>query len=107
VRTPAGQECPYFYGDYRRGRNTEECRLIEAGPGEIEWRPPMCQSCPVPRIVMANACPHMHLRAKIGHRWLGFVQQVEVTAYCDKAEAIVDEPEVGCGQCHDRPLPDF
>ena len=28
MRTPAGKECQYFYGDYYRGRNQEECRLL-------------------------------------------------------------------------------
>ena len=28
MRTPAGKECKYFYGNYFRGRKTEECRLL-------------------------------------------------------------------------------
>ena len=30
MKTPAGTECKYFYGDYYRGRNHEECRLLGA-----------------------------------------------------------------------------
>jgi hypothetical protein len=30
MRTPAGTECKYFYGDYYRGRSQEECRLLAA-----------------------------------------------------------------------------
>ena len=107
MRTPAGKECPYFYGDYRRGRQLEECRLVEPSPGGAEWRAALCHSCPVPGIVLANACPHLRLRAAIGQRWLGFIQQVEVTAYCLQAEDVVAEPEIGCGHCHELPLPDF
>ena len=28
MRTPAGKECRYFYGNYHRGRGIEECRLL-------------------------------------------------------------------------------
>jgi hypothetical protein len=105
MKTPAGRECPYFYGDYRRGRQHEECRLLDADPDAGQWRAVLCHSCPVPAIAMANACPHLRLRGRVGSRWLGFVQQVEVTAYCHKTDAEVREPEVGCGHCHELPVP--
>lgn len=107
MRTPAGRECPYFYGDYRRGRSQEECRLLDANPEGGQWRPGLCANCPVPDIARANACPHMRLKGRVGSRWLGFIQQVEVTAYCRKSAQEVAEPEIGCGQCHDGPLPDL
>ena len=37
MQTPAGQECRYFYGDYYRGRNHEECRLIAATSPSTNW----------------------------------------------------------------------
>ena len=30
MRTPAGTECKFFYANYFRGRNQQECRLIAA-----------------------------------------------------------------------------
>lgn len=101
MKTPAGRECPYFYGDYRRGRQQEECRLLDANPDGGRWRPPLCQTCPVPGIVQANACPNMALRARVGRRWLGFIEQVEVTAHCRQTHSDVAEPEIGCGHCHE------
>lgn len=101
MRTPAGRECPYFYGDYRRGRTHEECRLLDANPDGGRWRPALCHSCPVPGIAMANACPHMALRARVSRRWLGFIEQVEVTAHCRRMNSSVAEPEIGCGHCHE------
>jgi len=44
MKTPAGKECPHFYGDYYRGRNTEECRLLKA-QGE-HWTRDLCTACP-------------------------------------------------------------
>ena len=105
MQTPAGRECPYFYGDYRRGSTHEECRLLDANPDGGTWRPILCSRCPVPGIVLANACPHMRLRARVGSRWLGFIEQVDVTAYCRKTDSEVKEPEIGCGHCHELPVP--
>ena len=39
MRTPAGTECQYFYGDYRRGRNHEECRLLDEAVPRQQWTP--------------------------------------------------------------------
>ena len=59
MRTPAGTECPYFYGDYFRGRNVEECRLLKAA-GQ-RWTRDLCKTCPVPGIARANACEFLKL----------------------------------------------
>jgi hypothetical protein len=101
MRTPAGKECPYFYGDYRRGRQHEECRLLESSPDADQWRPALCHTCPVPGIEMANACPNLMLRGKVRRRWLGFIEQVGVTARCRHTQSEVAEPEIGCGHCHE------
>lgn len=101
--TPAGKECKFFYGDYYRGRHHEECRLLIDSGNPIRWKPELCFDCPVPDILRANACEHMKLIGEI-HRPFPFLKRrVKVTAYCSKCECIVDEPKVGCGQCH--PLP--
>jgi len=96
IRTPDGQECRFFYGDYARGRHTEICRLLEAA--EQPWKPALCRTCPVPGILRANACPHMILYGRVQRR-LGLWQRVRVTAVCQKTRQVVPEPHMGCGQC--------
>lgn len=99
MRTPAGNECPHFYGDYHRGRDREECRLLPD-----TWSADLCKTCPVPGIVRANACEDMHLRAVVTRSVLNlFQRRVEVSAYCQKTNRDVAQPEIGCGECH--PLP--
>lgn len=102
MRTPAGKECPYFYGDYFRGKTVEECRLLNA-PGQ-KWTPDLCKTCPVPGITLANACQHMSLRASVGRPFsAAFQRRVQVIAYCQKSSRAVNEPHIGCGECH--PIP--
>ncbi len=104
MRTPAGTECKYFYGDYYRGRNQEECRLLAASQPAQKWTPDLCKTCPVPGITRANACENLVLIGKVGRSVLtGFQRRVQVVAYCRKTERPVDKPHIGCGECH--PLP--
>lgn len=104
MRTPAGFECRYFYGNYFRGRKQEECRLIDpTSPGK--WTPDLCRTCPVPAILRANACTFMVLEGEVDKSFLGLRRRVKVRAYCTKSHTNVYEPEVGCGQCH--PLADI
>lgn len=99
MRTPAGIECKYFYGDYYRGRNHEECRLLLRS--SQEWVPRLCRTCPVPSITRANACQFMVLTAKVKRSALTlFKPRVQVSAYCEKNERNVIEPQIGCGECH-------
>ena len=106
MRTPNGIECAYFYGNYFRGRNVEECRLIGKQAPPRNWTPKLCLTCPVPGILRANACPNMTLRAEVQSRLLGLSKVVKVSAYCTMSKQTVDEPHVGCGQCHPLP-PEF
>lgn len=103
MRTPAGFECKFFYGNYFRGRKQEECRLIGNTPPPHHWSPDICSVCPVPRIIQANACEHMELSAQVQRSLFGLIKKVNITAYCNKSQQAVKEPEIGCGQCH--PLP--
>jgi hypothetical protein len=105
MRTPAGFECTYFHGDYYRGRKQEECRLIGTRPAPDHWTPDLCKTCPVPGIQRANACTNMVLTARVNSLVLGIRRRVTITAYCSKAEANVQVPEIGCGLCH--PFPDL
>ena len=103
MKTPAGSECPHFYGDYFRGRNVEECRLLKAS-GQ-RWSPDLCGTCPVPGIARANACEFLKLTATIGRPVTAvFQRRVQVTAYCEKTKKNVAELQVGCGECHTLPF---
>ncbi len=102
MRTPAGSECKYFYGDYYRGRQQEECRLLTT-PG-AQWTRDLCRTCPIPSITRANACEFMVLRAEVTRPVTAvFQRRVQVKAFCEKARREVAEAHIGCGECH--PLP--
>lgn len=101
--TPAGKECRYFYADYHRGREHEECRLLEAASPPERWTPDLCFTCPVPDIVRANACSHMVLEGRVERPFPYIKRKVRVKAYCTKTLRDVPEPQIGCGECH--PLP--
>jgi protein-arginine kinase activator protein McsA len=98
MKTPAGKDCDYFYGDYFRGRTSEECRLLK--DHRIPWSPYLCQECPVPEILQANSCQHQKLTPSLKRPIFFMRPQVQVSAFCNKTEQIVEEPRVGCGQCH-------
>jgi len=99
MRVPTtGKECPYFYGDYYRGRQHEECRLIENS--KIPWEIKYCKTCPIPEITRANACPTMILSGEIKSEFLGIIKKVKVSAYCTKTHQDVKNPYVGCSECH-------
>lgn len=103
MRTPAGKECKFYYEDFHRGRSKQECRLIQRNPASEPWRPSLCNTCPVPAILRANACPNMVLEARVGRRW-GLLRQVKVQAFCLLVMEEVTEPMVGCGRCHEGRL---
>ena len=100
--TPAGAECRYYYADYYRGRNRQECRLIAQNRESDPWRPALCKSCPVPGILRANACPNLVLEGRVGRRLLGLSHRVMVAAVCSKHMVEVASPPVGCGHCHEE-----
>ncbi len=102
MRTPAGKECQYYYADFHRGRDVQTCRLIERNRESPPWTPGLCHTCPVPDILMANACPHLVLDAQVGKRLFGLVQRVEVTGWCSEYFLDVEHPAVGCGHCHEH-----
>jgi len=99
MRTPAGIECNYFYGDYYRGRSHEECRLLK--DSSQNWKPGLCKTCPVPSILRANSCEFMSVTAIISRPAIALFQaRVQVTAFCQKTQRNVAEPHIGCGECH-------
>ncbi len=103
MRTPAGKECRFFYGDYHRGREVEECRLLRAASPVLPWRPKLCQTCPVPGIQMANACTNMILEAHLSRQLPLRKQRVQVKTYCTKTQRSGFDPHIGCGECHALP----
>ena len=99
MKTPAGSECKYFYGDYYRGRDHEECRLLGAA-----WKRTLCRTCPVPSISLANACEFMRLRGEVTRPIsAGFQLRVKVTTFCEKTGRSGFDPYIGCGECHPFP----
>ncbi len=103
MRTPAGKECRYFYGDYYRGRKNEECRLLSSASPPQQWKPDLCTQCPVPEILLANACPNLELRPRLARPFPFLYQQVNVQPFCNQTKRTGFDPHIGCGECH--PLP--
>ena len=96
---PAGQECRFYYQDYHRGRNEQECRLIISNLNSAEWKPNDCTECPVPEILRANNSPNLVLQATVKKGVLGFNRSVKVTAFCSRHLIDVSKPQVGCPEC--------
>ena len=106
MRTPAGKECGYFYGNYFRGRSQEECRLLGSASPALVWKRELCNTCPVPGIQLANTCPYMELLPKLVRKLPFGKQEVRVQTYCRKTEHSGFDPHIGCGECHKLP-PEF
>lgn len=70
-------------------------------PASRPWRPDLCRSCRVPRLLLANACPNLVLKAEVHPGLLGLNRKVDVTADCLLSLGSVAEPEIGCGRCHE------
>ena len=103
MRTPAGKECRYFYEDFNRGRDIQECRLEKENPESLHWRPADCSKCPVPDILNANASPDLKLTLSIKPGGvLGMGRKLEVTASCLKHHIPIGDPFVGCPKCYEE-----
>jgi hypothetical protein len=99
MKTPAGSECKYFYGDYYRGREHEECRLLPR-----DWTRDLCRTCAVPAILRANACESMQLRLQVTRPVLaGFQRRVRIDPFCERTGRSGFDPHIGCGECHPVP----
>ena len=98
MKTPDGRECKFFYGDYYRGRNFEECRALINPQDKKDWNSAVCKSCPVPAILQNNACPNMALTTYFQKSLFG--KRIRVKAWCSRSHGIVRNPNVGCGLCH-------
>jgi hypothetical protein len=98
MRTPAGKECKFFYGDYYRGKNHEECRLLL--DSSLRWEPRLCENCPLPEIQLANSCEYQVFTPELRKSFIIGKPQVHVKAFCSKTNQDVAEPRIGCGECH-------
>jgi hypothetical protein len=98
MRTPAGSECRYYYEDFHRGRQTQECRLVKANRQSLPWTPDLCAKCPVPAILRANGSPDLRLEATVRKRF-GLLRRLDVGAYCLRHASEVEDPIRGCAAC--------
>src|SRR5574337_1889685 len=90
-KRPAGKECKYFYGDYFRGRSVEECRLLKAA-GQT-WSADLCQTCPVPSILQANACEFLQLRGSVTRPVAAlFQRRVQIEARSEEHTSELQSP---------------
>jgi hypothetical protein len=108
MRTPAGKDCRYYYEDFHRGRNVQECRLIKGNPESLPWRPRYCGQCSVPEILNANASPHLELQVTVRPRLLGLGRILDVEASCSRHHLPIEDAFTGCHACNaERPGPDI
>ncbi len=99
MRTPAGKECHFYYEDFNRGRNIQECRLLKRSSGGAKWHTGDCSSCKVPGILWANASEHLELYATLQPGFLGIGRSIKVRASCSKHQVIILDPYAGCPEC--------
>ncbi len=94
---PSPVLCRYYYADYHRGRATEECRLIKRNPDSRPWKRSLCDTCPVPDILLKTNCKEIALEATVVKKW-GFLERVEVYAVCAKHLIELEDP-LFCPRC--------
>ena len=95
----AGRECHFYYEDYHRGNDVQECRLIDNNVESAPWKPKDCATCPVPSILQANSSPDLVLKGSVAKGFLGINRHVHVDAFCSLHLIDVPKPQVGCPQC--------
>jgi hypothetical protein len=91
-------DCPYFFGDYHRGREIEKCRLIERNrANQRPWRRALCDTCPVPGILRNTTCRRLALEASVERKLL-VMDRVVVYAICTEHIVELKDPN-HCPQC--------
>jgi hypothetical protein len=94
-------DCPYYFADYVRGRETEKCRLIERNRENTRpWRRSLCDTCPVPGILRVTTCRHLALEASVTRR-LGLMDRVAVYAVCTEHVLELANPK-RCPACEEE-----
>ncbi len=95
-KTHRRPNCPYYYEDYFRGRETLACRLIERNPKSRPWKPSLCQTCPVPDILAQTRVSDLALEVTVVKKlWR---ERVEVFAVCTRHLRRLEDPLV-CPEC--------
>ncbi|OIO95197.1 MAG: hypothetical protein AUK03_05770 [Anaerolineae bacterium CG2_30_64_16] len=93
--------CPYFFGDYHRGREIEKCRLIERNrDNRRPWRRALCDTCPVPAILRLTTCRHLALEASVTRKF-GLLARVAVYAVCTEHVLELADPR-RCPLCEEE-----
>lgn len=90
--------CRYFYGDYFRGQEKENCRLLEASPANRRsWQRKLCDSCSVPALLLETNCRDLMLEAEVTRSFIR--ERVQVTfSVCARHLTELDDP-LHCPQC--------
>ncbi len=91
-------DCPYYFGDYVRGREIEKCRLIERNrENRRPWRRALCDTCPVPGILRETTCRHLALEGSVTRK-VGLFDRVAVYAICTEHVLELGDPK-HCPEC--------
>ncbi|MDK3160554.1 hypothetical protein QPK87_28940 [Kamptonema cortianum] len=102
MRTPSGRDCRFYYEDFNRGRNLQECRLIKQNPQSLRWKSRYCETCRVPDILNANASPNLELSLAVVPVMLGLGRRLKVEASCMRHRVKIEDPFLGCPQCNEE-----
>jgi hypothetical protein len=97
MRTPAKRDCSYYYEDFNRGADIQQCRIVRT-KDSAWWRDSDCKKCPVPDIENASGGPHLDLTMTVRRTKFGRNSTYSVTAWCVLHGPIAD-PYVGCLEC--------
>ena len=52
---------------------------------------------------LTNGCENMVLEGKVFRPFFIGKSEVQIRAHCKKTNQTVDEPHIGCGECHSLP----
>jgi len=98
MRTPAGTGCTYYYEDFHRGREIQECRARISGSSR-PWTVSDCESCSVPTILASNGDQALQLTLTFRTGLLGRRKPPHVEAWCSRHAVQVPDPSHGCPEC--------
>jgi hypothetical protein len=97
VRTPAKQDCPYYYEDFTRGADIRQCRIARTRESE-PWNGAHCGRCPVPGIYAASGSALLDLTLTVRSGPFGRKPKFTVDAWC-VMHGPIEDPFVGCLEC--------
>ncbi len=75
----------------------EKCRLIESNPDSRPWKRKLCESCPVPEVVMTSNSRDLVLEGEVKRKLIW--ENVEITfAICQRHLVELADPHY-CPKC--------